>query len=129
MPIREVGVKRFLAIIVFAGTSLGFGAERLTWEQCVREAASKNYDVLAAEQAVEKARGESRSAFSPFLPQLTADASYGDGTIGESYDYGLTVRQSLFAGFRDKAHWDRARLSLQIAEARLQIAKAKLSFD
>lgn len=129
----------FLVFLTFTAQ----GAEKLLWPQCAVEAAAKNYDVLAAQQAVDAAKSRVRASYSPFLPQISADAGYArsngstdstgltlaTGSTRQEYSYGLSAKQSLFSGFRDKAGMDRAKLDLEVAEANLKIAKAKLSSD
>jgi len=117
-------------------------ADRLDWAACAREAAAANPDVLAAREALERSHAQHRAGYSPFLPQISADAGYtrGSNTLAQAgtsftgsardeYSYGLTARQSLFSGLRDVAGLDRAALEVEIARARLAIARASVGAD
>jgi outer membrane protein TolC len=118
------------------------GQEVLTWQDCVREAARNNPDLAAAQALVQRAQFQHQGSRSPFLPQLSLDAQYnqthsstnGDlftngSSTSDEYSLGLSVRQSLFTGFRNKAEVDRTRAVLEAAEADLSAVKAEVSFD
>jgi outer membrane protein TolC len=120
--------------------SQALGAEVLTYEDCVREATQNNPDLAAAEEAVRRAAFQHRASFGSFMPQISADAGYNrsdssDGTVlsgsdtQEDYSLGLSVRQSLFTGRRNKAETDRTKAELEAAGAALSAVKAQLSFD
>ena len=101
------------------------GQEVLTWEDCVREAAQNNPDLAAAQASVQQARFQYQGSYSNFFPHLSLDAGYtkaksptslslsdaGSDTSDE-FSMGLTLSQSLFSGFHDKAGVDRTRAEL-----------------
>lgn len=133
-------------LIIFAFAtgliSTAVAEEPLTWEVCVVEATRHNPDLTAAQQAVVKARSQLHGSYTDFLPQLSANAGYsransatsvelfsaGSG-VREEYNMGLTARQSLFSGLRNKAGVEKSRADLDATEARLTAAKSQLSFD
>lgn len=122
------------------------GGEILTLEDCVREALQNNPDLGAAREAVQRARFQHIRSFNNFFPQLSLDAGYnradspagsqlfntgsgGGSDIQEEYSLGLSIRQSLFSGFRDRAEVDRTRAGIDAAEANLSDVKARVSFE
>lgn len=116
--------------------------EPLTWEACVVEASQNNPDLAASRETVAKARSQYRGSYSNFLPQLSANAGYsransptslesfsaGSG-IREEFSMGLSARQSLFAGLRNKAGVEKSEAELRNAEANLKAIKSQLGFD
>jgi len=106
-------------------------SEKLSWNDCAREVISKNHDLQSAEHAIERVRSQHRASYSPFLPQIFAEAGYNrnDTFSLDEFFYGVSAKQSLFSGFRDKAQFERTKLDIEIEENRFQIAKAKVSAD
>lgn len=116
--------------------------EFLTWEACLREASRNNPSLAAAQEAVWKARAQHQASYSDFLPQISADAGYsransatsldsvasGSG-VREEFSAGLSARQSLFSGFRNKATLEKSGAELGASEADLRAAQAGVSFD
>jgi outer membrane protein TolC len=108
----------------------------------VQEATQKNPDLAAAREAVHRATFQYQGSFSNFLPQLSLDAGYdransatnlqpftAGSDIQEQYSLGLTARQSLFSGLRNKAEVSRTKAEVQASEANLLAVKAQVSFD
>ncbi|OGS04784.1 MAG: hypothetical protein A3G41_04025 [Elusimicrobia bacterium RIFCSPLOWO2_12_FULL_59_9] len=125
-------MKRFICCALLAVLSPpAFGGEALTWEACVGEALDRNPDLAGAAESVWKARSQHQASFSGFFPQLSASAglSKTDSASSEDYSLGLSARQSLFSGFKDKAGVERSAADLNSAEAGLQAALSNLGFQ
>ncbi len=109
--------------------------EVLSWADCLAEAARNNPDLAAAQEAVTRAEAALAGSRSGFLPQISADAGYdrsdSDGSAGAKNDYsmGVSARQSLFSGLRDKAGVDRGRADLEAARAGLAAEEARVAAD
>lgn len=108
----------------------------MSWDDCVRELIKNNPQLQAARDTVEKARADLMGNYSPFLPQLNAygdagksksesDDGYSDSS---SLSAGLTAKQTLFAGFRNRAALDRSRFLLTASEMSLKRVKSNLSY-
>ncbi len=119
------------------GASAALPAPPLTWDDCVRELIDTNPELIAAREAVEKARTDVKAAYGRFLPQVTAsaganksntelDTGYQDAT---SYNMNLTASQRLFAGFHDQATLRRQQALLKAAEATFLAIKSTLSYN
>lgn len=100
--------------------------EKLTWDDCVREAAITNPDLLAAGMEVNQAAAEKRMTRANLLPQISADAatstskSSGDDQ-GESYSYGIEGRQLIFDGLKSWYDLDQSTQELIVAHQRYEI--------
>lgn len=126
----------------------GFGAQdtsALTWDQCLKEAASNNKDILTAVQTVKAAEDTHVASLGQFLPQISFSTGIGRSGYGGLNDaisdfnttneYGqnaslsLSAQQDIFSGFKDFASVDQSNAQLDLARAQLQQAKAQLSHD
>lgn len=107
----------------------------LTWEACVQEAWTRNADVQTARANRDAAYYQSQSAYSGYLPQLSASTGYNDyrdgTTTGSSAPYtaSISVSQNLFAGFQDQAKVAQGEANYTVAEAGLAAAAARLNHD
>ncbi|MGH7273969.1 MAG: TolC family protein [Nitrospiria bacterium] len=108
----------------------------------MREATQNNPDLAAARAAVHQAKFQYQASYGNFFPQLSLDAVYdranspinlrqstAGSDIQEQYSLGLTARQSLFSGLRNKAEVERTRGELEAVEANLSTVKAQVSYD
>ncbi len=110
--------------------------EPLAWEESLRQAATTNPDLRAAQDNLRATEMDVRGAGSGFLPRLSGSVAKTDTTTPASttigtpdYSTALTASQNLFAGFRDQASVAQARANRAVAEANLRTARARLSFD
>ncbi len=109
----------------------------LTWEACVQEAWTHNADVQTARANRDAAYYQSRSAYSGYLPQLSASTGYSDSNDGATtttgtsapYSASLSLTQNLFAGFQDQAKVAQGAANYTVAEAGLAAAAARLNHD
>lgn len=111
----------------------------LVWETCVQEAAANNPDLRAARANLNAAAYTARGAYSGYLPQLSAGASYSDisgnaatttTTASQStYNTSVSLSQNLFAGYQDQAKVAQGAANREASAASLAAAKAKLSQD
>ncbi len=134
--------------LILSTYSSGRGAEdspALTWDQCVKEAALDNRDLLTAEQTVKAAEDTHVASLGQFFPQISFNSSIsrsGYGGLGTALtdfsapeEYGqnaslsLSAQQDIFSGFKDFASVDQSNAQLDLARAQLQQAKAQLSHD
>lgn len=112
----------------------------LAWDDCVKEAASHNRDLLAAQQSVKAAEDSHLASLGQFLPQIAFKAGInrsGYGGVNDAWNsplYGqnanlsLSASQDLFS-LKDFASVDQANAQLDLARAQLAQAKAQLSHD
>jgi len=85
--------------------------EAFTWEDCVKEAAKNNPDLVSAKESVNSASADKSITASGLFPQVSADAgvskskSGSGGASGASssstnnYNYGVNGSQLIFDGF------------------------------
>jgi outer membrane protein len=124
-------MQKFLFLLLLAPPLMG--AEVLSWEDCVAEAARSQPDLSAARASLDAARARARGASAPFLPQLSAEASRGrsggDGvSSSNSAGAALSLRQNLFSGSRDAAALKRAEWDAAGAEVSFDGARAAAGF-
>jgi outer membrane protein TolC len=127
-----------LATALLAGSFVGAPAQEvLTLDVCLATASRGNPGLAAARAAVEKAFFARRASYGEFLPQVSAEASAArrraeddsGAAETESDAYGLSARQTLFAGGRNRAALDEATAAWRLAEADLSAAEAQVTYD
>jgi len=134
-----------LALILLLFTSFPAGAAVWTWEKSAEQTARSNPELEAARRTLSARESQRRAAFAGFFPKLTASFGYTRGTgrssqtgllpegtgTGErtNYSASLTLSETLFSGFADKAKVDGASAARDVAEAKLMTARAKASAD
>ncbi len=107
----------------------------LTWEACVQEAWARNADVRTARATLEASQFQLQSAYSGYLPQLSASTSYTDNNYPATtvtsapYVASISVTQNLFAGFQDQGKVAQGAANTAVAEASLAAAAARLNND
>lgn len=129
-------------------------AAPLSWDTCVAEARAHNRNLLAAEHDYRAAQFRIDSASGASYPQLSVDLDAsrsssgasgdlqilhsGDGTAaspgsdagpGNTMSAALSLRQSIFSGFRIEAEIESARAQAEVSRADLDIARARVSYD
>jgi outer membrane protein TolC len=126
----------------------GLGAQEtvaLTWDQCVKEAALNNKDILTAEQTVKADEDAHVASLGQFFPQISFSAAinrsgpgglsnaindFSDSPPGtQNTSFSLNAKQDIFSGFTDFASVDQSNAQLDLARAQLKQAKAQLSHD
>jgi len=128
--------KFVLRIVAIAALTFSAHADTpLTWEVCVQESLARNAELQTARANLDAAYFQSRSAYSGYLPQLSASSGYteyNDGAATGStapYTAAISVTQNLFAGFQDQARVAQGAANYAVAEAGLAAAAARLNHD
>lgn len=123
--------------LIFASTTV-LAAEPLIFEQAVREAALHNPVLRAARETVNQAQDEVKKSLAEFMPHLAGNAgvsksqtivSGGTASDSKSISAGVSVRQSLFAGLKNKGTWNRQQALLAVQLADYRQAATQLRFD
>lgn len=126
---------KFRPPALFAAIALASSPNALDWESCVREAARKNADLLAARQSWNAADEKVGSTRSPFLPQISAETSYSQAksstaTASEpSAGISLSATQNVFSGFSDFGKTRQSEAGARSSRASLQAKAASVSHD
>lgn len=126
-------VVRTLAIAAFTFPALA--EVPMTWEACVQEAWARNADVRTARATLEASQFQLQSAYSGYLPQLSASTSYTDindpaaTATSTPYAASISITQNLFAGFQDQGKVAQGAANTAVAEASLAAAAARLNSD
>jgi len=123
-----------LLVIVLINANFLF-AQMLTWEDVLREAKEKNPGIIYARQSLKSAGVSYKSAFTNFLPQISASAGWKKsssvtsfesfaegGTEDEEFNYGISGSLSLFSGFKNSSKLRQQRAGLEQEEARFKRA-------
>jgi outer membrane protein TolC len=96
----------FLILLFFcAAVGEGVAEEALTWDDCIREAAKNNPDLISSAEGVKESAANKRIAASGLLPQINsnvnaATARSATGTTTDTYSYGISGTQLLFDGIK-----------------------------
>jgi len=83
---------------------LSCSASSLSWKEVSTLAKKNNPEIIGAQKKLDYSKWGYYRSFSSFIPQVSANASYGETTSGtlsatsKSTSYGLSVSQSLFSG-------------------------------
>lgn len=104
-------IKTVLIVLIFSSSVVPmlFAGEPLTWQDCVREAAINNPDLISAAEVIQQKTSDKFSAQSELLPQVTGSAgasraeatsSAASSTIRNSYSYGVDGTQLIFDGLK-----------------------------
>ena len=122
-----------------------WGAQVLTFENCIELALDKNTELKSAQSTLYSFENKEGGARYNFFPQLSADIVNDRGenvgllrtvdnttsskTKTNTYSALLTLRQNVFNGLADMAGTDQAGANTKASGQSLIITKAKLSFD
>ncbi len=130
-----------LAGIVLVNLHLVF-AEALVWEDVLAEAEKKNPGIISAHQSLKSARLSYRSAFTNFLPQLSASAGWKKsssitsfesfaegGSENEEFNYGISGKLSIFSGFKNSSKLKQERAELKREEAKFKRTVSDTVYD
>ena len=107
----------------------------LDWQSCVQEAVANNPDLRSARANLNAAAYSAKGAYSGYLPQLSAGASYDDisgnvvntNTSQATYNTSVSLTQNLFAGYQDQAKVAQGAANREASAAGLAVTKAQLS--
>ncbi|MDO8730458.1 MAG: TolC family protein [Candidatus Omnitrophota bacterium] len=120
----------FLALCLLAFLPAARAEEPLTWERSVQETARNNPDLSAAGYSVAAAWARVQGSRSPLLPQLSADASSEiSDSSSESHSAGLSLKQTLFSGGRNRAGVEQSGAERAAEEARLSAVKSRVGSE
>ncbi len=95
-----------------------WAAETLTWEDCVREAAKNNPDLIVAVEGVKQSTADKQITASTLYPQVTSSVSgttgkaAGGGT-SDTYAYDVSGSQLVFDGFKTVSDVNAAKENVQ----------------
>lgn len=110
----------------------------LTWSECVKEAAKKHPDLIAAEEVVNQNVAEKNITASGLFPQvdasLTASTSRSDSgtatsTTGDSYNYGVSATQLIFDGAKTFNDIKSADQDIKAAKQAYRFTSATVRFN
>ena len=118
-------------LLLLAISSSLWASEKMSWENCVREAMSANSELSAAKNSLQSLIYLEKGSRSGFLPAVyaTTGVSYDSTSLPKSYSTSVEAKENLFSGFSDSAKMDQAKFSRLSAEATLDTAKAKVSYE
>ena len=108
---KSFNILLLFSLLIFAGFSRSSAEESLTWQDCIKEAATNHPDLIAAEEVVKGSVATKTVTASTLFPQINANlnastsrsAGSNNGTsaqTGDSYSYGLTGSQLIFDGLK-----------------------------
>jgi len=141
MSVRNRYYLLLLAVILLINVNFLF-AGMLTWEDVLREAKEKNPGIISARQSLKSAGFSYRSAFSNFLPQISASAGWKKsssitsfesfaegGGENEEFNYGITGKLSIFSGFKNSSKLKQGRAELEREEETFRRALSDTIYD
>jgi outer membrane protein len=130
-----------LAALLLACPQLS-ASETLTWQDCVRLVSQQNPDVRASQETLSSSEAQANAAYSGFMPQVSANASFNRGTsasfsgttpsgssTSDKYDASIDMSQNVFAGFADVGRVKQGKANRDVSKAALDVTKVQVSFD
>lgn len=93
----------FLTFLIILSWTSPSGAEELTWENCLHEAAQNNPDLISATEKIKQSIASKGLTASGLFPQISGDLSAkrarsSSGSIANTYAYGVAASQLIFDG-------------------------------
>jgi len=94
-------------VFLFIFCNLVFAEEMLSWQDCIKEAAKNNPDLIAAVEEIKQSEAAKKITASALFPQIDANLNASTartasdnqlGTTADSYTYGVTGTQLIFDG-------------------------------
>ena len=101
--------KVFIISFIFCSVLLAaYAEETLSWQDCIREAAKNNPDLISAVESVKQSEAGKKITASALYPQINSSVSAStarsdNGTsssTADNYSYGLSGSQLIFDGFK-----------------------------
>ena len=131
----KIVILSLVAMALACGPALA--QKPMTFEECVKELAAHNPDLYVAQEAVNVARANMLSSYSPFLPQVSAGGSANRNNqeldtgyeATTAYSASIAANQNIFNGFQDIAALNQSRAKMTQADINLQRIKANLSAE
>lgn len=114
--------RTFLVFLVFLVT--GFtqlkAEETLTWQDCIKEAAKNNPDLISAQESVKESQASKKITASSAFPQIDSSASAStakaSGETSDNYSFGASATQLLFDGLKTRDNIKAASENIKAAE-------------
>lgn len=103
-------------------------AEELTWNDCVKEAASNHPDLISARESVKQYRASEKISFSAMLPQVDSSLEAGTSKSQDTYSYGLSGTQLLFDGLKSPEKFNAAVENTRAAKFQFSYTSASVRF-
>lgn len=120
----------FLCILIITYENISLA---LTWNEALNRAALKSNDIKSAQKQTEASKWEYYRAYSPFLPQLSANLSSGqstsNSTLTKSNSFGLGVSQSLFKGLSNYYSFQTAYKNYEYDAANLKKVESDFYYN
>lgn len=101
-----------LAVVFLFYISFAYAQEVISWQDCIREAAKNNPDLISAQENIKQYEAAKKITASGLYPQVTGSVSASTSKSGttsgnntttstsDSYSYGLSGTQLIFDGFK-----------------------------
>lgn len=139
----------FLLLIVMAGPGYLFpaGAEELSWQACVKEAARNHPDLISAQQKTAQQEAAKRISASGLYPQIkanlglsTSERKGGQSTSGsvsgsstrsvtDTVTYGVTGNQLIFDGFKTVNEVNAAKENIKASGENYRFASTQVRLN
>jgi outer membrane protein TolC len=102
IKLKSACILAAIFLIAGFGNIYASDAEKLSWGQCIQEAAKNHPDLIASQQIVKQSEASQQQTASGLFPQITsslsAQTSQSSGQETNSYGYGVSASQLLFDG-------------------------------
>lgn len=124
-----------LSFVLGSARAFAAGPVVMSWADCVREAARTNPDLAASRENVQQRKAETWVAASPFLPQITSEASasrldnISGGGRRDNNTYSVRANQLLFDGFKTYDDYKTAQENVKASEFSSTVTSADVRFN
>jgi len=115
-----------ISLLFFTFSAAGVKAEEetLTWQDCLKEAAKNNPDLIAAQEGVKQSEASKKITASALFPQVNASLNVSTESVNtstnkntsDSYSYGAGASQLLFDGAKTINNVNAAKENIKAAK-------------
>ncbi len=116
-----------MLLLILQLFSISVSARELRFQDCVELVKKNNPDLAAATSNLESTDALVKGSFSNFAPSLTGTMNDNFYFPGRTTSSALTLSYNLFSGFRDIGKLKQSTANRNIAQANLDLTRAKIS--
>lgn len=129
-------IRIFILIFIFILTSGSYSVaaeELLAWQDCLKEAAQNNPDLISSKENISQSEAEKRITASGLFPQVTSSAdatrSKNSGKTSNNFSYGVSADQLLFDGFKTTTNVKAALENIKAARYQYNFTSSQIRYN
>ena len=130
-------INLIVVIFLLFFVNMVWAEELLTWDDCIKEAAKNHPDLIAAGEEIKQSVATKQVTASTLFPQIDAnlnastaktESSPGKGSVGDSYNYGVSATQLIFDGTKTINNVKSASENIKAAKQNFRFTSVTVRF-